>query len=99
MYRILEALATKQKIPKSLDGRLMLRSFSRKFQPKTDLGLRFEVVESFRLVRTKQTVACHLPFSAFKSCALYIRAFFKSDSNRTIPWCAKEGGLHATVRW
>ena len=49
MYRILEALATKQKIPKSLDGRLMLRSFSRKFQPKTDLGLRLEVVQSFRL--------------------------------------------------
>ena len=47
MYRILEALATKQKIPKSLDGRLMLRSFSRKFQPKTDLGLRFEVAQSF----------------------------------------------------
>ena len=48
MYRILEALATKQKIPKSLDGRLMLRSFSRKFQPKTDLGLRFELVQSFQ---------------------------------------------------
>ena len=76
MYRILEALATKQKIPKSLDGRLMLRSFSRKFQPKTDLGLRFEVVQSFRLVWTKQTVAYHLPFFAFKSCAFYIRAFF-----------------------
>ena len=54
----------------------MLRSFSRKFQPKTDLGLRFEVVQSFRLVRTKQNVACHLPFSAFKSCAFYIRAYF-----------------------
>ena len=76
MYRILEALATKPKIPKSLDGRLMLRSFSRKSQPKTDLGLRFEVVQSFRLVWTKQTVAYHLPFSAFKSCAFYILAFF-----------------------
>ena len=75
MYRILEALATKQKIPKSLDGRLMLRSFSRKFQPKTDLGLRVEVVQSFRLVGTKQTVAYHLPFSAFKSCALIFAPF------------------------
>ena len=54
----------------------MLRSFSRKFQPKTDLGLRFEVVQSFRLVWTKQTVTYHLPFTAFKSCAFYIRAFF-----------------------
>ena len=76
MYRILEALATKPKVPKSLDGRFMLRSFSRKFQPKTDLGLRFEVVQSFRLVWTKQNVACHLPFSAFKSFDFYIRAFF-----------------------
>ena len=76
MYRILEALAIKPKIPKSLDGRLMLRSFSRKFQPKTDLGLRFEVAQSFRLVWTKQTVTYHLPFTAFKSCAFYIRAFF-----------------------
>ena len=75
MYRILEALATKQKIPKSLDGRLMLRSFSRKFQPKTDLGLRVEVAQSFRLVWTKQTVACHLPFSAFTSCALIFAPF------------------------
>ena len=48
-YRITVALATQLKIPKSLDGRLMLRSFSRKFQPKTDLGLRFEVAQSFRL--------------------------------------------------
>ena len=48
-YRITEALATLLKIPKSLDGRLMLRSFSRKFQPKTDLRLRFEVAQSFRL--------------------------------------------------
>jgi len=54
----------------------MLRSFSRKSQPKTDLGLCFEVVQSFRLVWTKQTVACHLPFSAFKSFDFYIRAFF-----------------------
>ena len=77
MYRILEALATKQKIPKSLDGRLMLRSFSRKFQPKTDLGLRFEVAQSVIPVGwTKQTVACHLPFTAFKSCPFYIHAFF-----------------------
>ena len=76
MYRILEALATKPKIPKNLDKRLMLRSFSRKFQPKTDLGLRFEVVQSFRLVWTKQTVTYHLHFTAFKSCAFYIRAFF-----------------------
>ena len=66
----------KPKIPNILDGRLMVRSFSRKFQPTTDLGLRFEVVQSFRLVWTKQNVACHLPFSAFKSCAFYIRAFF-----------------------
>ena len=48
-YRITVALATQLKIPKSLDGMLMLRSFSRKFQPKTDLGLRFEVAQSFRL--------------------------------------------------
>ena len=40
------------------------------------LRLRFEVVQSFRLVWTKQTVAYHLPFTAFKSCAFYIRAFF-----------------------
>ena len=76
----------------------MLRSFSRKFQPKTDLGLRFEVVQSFRLVWTKQNVACHLPFSAFKSCAFYIRAFFFI---RFKPYISpvRLHGLHATVRW
>lgn len=37
----------KPKISNILDGRLMLRSFSRKFQPKTDVGLRFEVVQSY----------------------------------------------------
>ena len=79
MYRILEALATKQKIPKSLDGRLMLRSFSRKFQPKTDLGLRLEVVQSFRLDGLNKRSLTIYP----SLCALYIRAFFKSDSNRT----------------
>ena len=90
MYRILEALATKPKVPKSLDGRFMLRSFSRKFQPKTDLGLRVEVVQSFRLVGTKQTVAYHLPFSAFKSCALYIRAFFNQIQTVQYPGALKK---------
>ena len=44
--------------------------------PTEHLGLRFEVVPSFRSVWTKQTVACHLPISAFKSFDFYIRAFF-----------------------
>ena len=101
MYRILEALAAKTKTPKSLDGRLMLRSFSRKFQRKTDLGLHFEVVQSFRSVWTKQTVACHLPFSAFKSVDFYIRAFFLSDSNGKFLPCAhvpRSGGKYLRER-
>ena len=77
-YRIPESLATKPKIPKSLDGGLMLRLFSREIPTKHSehLRLRFEVVHLFRLVWTKQTVAYHLPFTAFKSCPFYIRAFF-----------------------
>ena len=75
MYRILEALATKQKIPKSLDGRLMLRSFSRKFQPKTDLGLRVEVVQSFRLDGLKKRSLTIYP-SLRSNLALFIFAPF-----------------------
>ena len=104
-YRITVALATQLKIPKSLDGRLMLRSFSRKFQPKTDLGLRFEVVQSFRLVWTKQTVAYHLPFSAFKSCAFYIRAFFYniqtvhfSGAVKKVAYMPRSGGEYPRKR-
>ena len=75
MYRILEALATKQKIPKSLDGRLMLRSFSRKFQPKTDIGLRFEVAQSFRLDGLNKRSLTIYP-SLRSNLALLYRAFF-----------------------
>ena len=105
MYRILEALTTKPKIPKGLDGRLMLRSFSRKFQPKTDLGLHFEVVQSFRLVWTKQTVTYHLPFTAFKSCAFYIRAFFYniqtvhfSGAVKKVTYMPRSGGKYPRQR-
>ena len=100
MYRILEALATKQKIPKSLDGRLMLRSFSRKFQPKTDLGLRLEVVQSFRLDGLNKRSLTIYP-SLRSNLTLFIFAPFLNQIQTvpTIPWCAKEGGLHATVRW
>ena len=105
-YRITVALATQLKIPKSLDGRLMLRSFSRKFQPKTDLGLRFEVAQSVIPVGwTKQTVACHLPFTAFKSCAFYIRAFFYniqtvhfSGALKKVAYMPRSGGKYPRKR-
>ena len=63
------------------------------------LGLRFEVVQSFRLVWTKQTVTYHLPFTAFKSCAFYIRAFFYniqtvnfSGTVRKVAYMPRSGG-------
>ena len=97
MYRILEALATKPKVPKSLDGRFMLRSFSRKFQPKTDIGLRFEVAQSFRLYRLNKRSLTIYPSLRSNLALLYSRLFL-SDSNRTFLRCAKKGSLHATVR-
>ena len=77
-YRIPEALATKPKIPKKFGWRVNVKVIFSEIPTKHSehLRLRFEVVQSFWLVWTKQTVAYHLPFTAFKSCAFYIRAFF-----------------------
>ena len=75
MYRILEALATKPKVPKSLDGRFMLRSFSRKFQPKTDIGLRFEVAQSLWLDGLNKRSLTIYPSLRSNLALLYSRLF------------------------
>ena len=87
----------KPKSPKILNGRLTLGSFSRKFQPKTDVGLRFEVVQSYSGRYGLNKLSLTMYTSLRSNLALFIFAPFLSDSNRNFLQCAKKGGLHATV--
>ena len=57
--------------------------------PTENWGVRFEVIRSFRLVRTKRNVAYHLPISRFRTHATQISTFFGLKPLRMWQFCGK----------